>query len=163
MPKSSVSKPPRSGVAFLLAQVGAHAASKFAERLRPLKLTPAHAGILRVLARGGGLRQQTLAELLGMFPSRLVLVLDELERVGLVERLANAKDRRAYSVHLTPDGQEMLEEIGRVARAHQDDLCASLNAADREMLAGLLSRIADEQHLRPGIHPGYRSDRKGDS
>src|SRR5262249_31405041 len=37
---------PRS-TAFLLAQVGAHAAAQFAERLAPMGLAPAHAGILR--------------------------------------------------------------------------------------------------------------------
>jgi hypothetical protein len=37
-----------AGAAFLLAQVGAHAASKFAERLVELKLVPAHAGIFRI-------------------------------------------------------------------------------------------------------------------
>jgi hypothetical protein len=40
----------RSAPAFLLAQVGAHAAAKFAERLRAIELVPAHAGILRILA-----------------------------------------------------------------------------------------------------------------
>jgi hypothetical protein len=37
------------GMAFLLAQVGAHAASKFAQRLAKLRLSPPHAGILRTL------------------------------------------------------------------------------------------------------------------
>jgi hypothetical protein len=39
-----------SYAAFLLAQVGAHAAKQFAEHLSPLNLSPPHAGILRRLA-----------------------------------------------------------------------------------------------------------------
>jgi hypothetical protein len=37
-------------VAFFLAQVGAHAAKQFAERLSALNLSPPHAGILRRLS-----------------------------------------------------------------------------------------------------------------
>src|SRR5579864_9661309 len=69
-----------AGLAFLLSQVGAHAAARFAEHLAPLQLTPPHAGILRVIKEADGLSQQALGEKLGMFPSRLVQVLDELER-----------------------------------------------------------------------------------
>jgi DNA-binding MarR family transcriptional regulator len=77
------SKHPKS-TAFLLAQVGAHAASRFALRLRELELAPAHAGILRVIAAGSGISQQVLASRLGMVPSRLVALIDELEALGLV-------------------------------------------------------------------------------
>ena len=47
--------------AFLLAQLGAHAASQFAERLGVLDLTPPDAGILRLLRIAAGLSQQELA------------------------------------------------------------------------------------------------------
>ena len=70
---------PAAGLAFLLSQVGAHAAARFAERLGPMDLTPAHAGILRAIERADGLSQQALGERLGVFPSRLVGMLDELE------------------------------------------------------------------------------------
>lgn len=151
----------KAGPAFLLAQIGAHAATKFAERLEPLKLTPAHAGILRAINAGSGINQQKLARLLGMFPSRLVLVLDEMERAGLIERKASAADRRTYALHLTAKGKNTLQAIWRIAREHQDKLCAALSPSEQEALASLLSRIAEEQHLTPGVHPGYRQLGKG--
>ena len=70
---------PVDGVGFLLSQVGAHAAAGFKERLAPLKLAPPHAGILRIINQSDGLTQQALGERLGVFPSRLVSLLDELE------------------------------------------------------------------------------------
>lgn len=149
-------EPQKFGVAFLLAQVGAHAADKFAERLRPLKLNPAHAGILRAINHAQGISQQALAQQLGMFPSRMVLVLDELERLGFVERRPSARDRRTYALHLTARGNARLEAIGRIAREHQEALCAALNPGERETLASLLSRIAEQQDLTAGVHPGYR-------
>ena len=111
------SKHPRS-TAFLLAQVGAHAAARFAERLRELELAPPHAGILRAVVRSSGMSQQALASLLGMVPSRLVPLLDELEERGLLEQRDHAEDRRLYALYLTDRGIKTMAEIGRVrARA----------------------------------------------
>jgi DNA-binding MarR family transcriptional regulator len=145
-----------AGLSFLLSQVGAHSSTRFAERLEPLEIKPAHVGMLRVIGQTDGLSQQALGEKLGVFPSRLVAVLDELERRGLVERRDSPGDRRSYALYLTRVGRDVLEQIGRVAREHQDALCASLNDAERAHLAELLTRIAAEQHLTPGVHPGFR-------
>ena len=123
--------------AFVLAQLGAHAASQFAERLGVLGLTPPDAGILRLLRVAAGMSQQELAAKLQIHPSRLVAILDNLEKRRFVERRAHPDDRRLYSVHLTKDGDEILERIGRVARDHQDALL----------------KIADQQGLVRGVHP----------
>jgi DNA-binding MarR family transcriptional regulator len=144
------------GVAFLLSQVGAHAAAGFAERLAPLGLKPPHVGILLVIERADGLTQQALGETLGVFPSRLVGLLDELEERGLIERRDRPSDRRSYALYLTEAGREALERINRVGHEHQDALCAALDESERAQLAGLLARIAAEQGLTPGVHPGFR-------
>ena len=147
-----------SGVAaFLLAQVGAHAAMKFAERLKKLKLAPQHAGILRILAMTPAITQQSLAKTLGIVPSRLVALIDEMESAGLVERRANRDDRRRYELHLTEKGRAMLENIGRVAREHSQELLSALSAEEQRQMANMLQRIADEQGLTQGVHPGYRT------
>ena len=142
--------------AFLLSQLGAHAASRFAERLSALELSPADAGILRLLRMSSGISQQELSARLKIHPSRLVAILDNLERRGLVERRPNPDDRRLYSLHLAGDGGEILGRIGKVAREHQDALLATLSAEERGELARLLQKVADEQGLTRGVHPGYQ-------
>jgi DNA-binding MarR family transcriptional regulator len=141
--------------AFLLAQVGAHAAVKFAERLEPLDLTPAHAGILRLVHAWAGLSQQALGTELRVLPSRLVALIDELEHRGWVERRDHPTDRRSYALYLTDAGRDLLKDVGQVAREHQKALCAALTDTERATLASLLQRIAEEQGLRPGVHPGF--------
>jgi DNA-binding MarR family transcriptional regulator len=143
--------------AFLLAQVGAHAASQFAGRLSVLELAPADAGILRLLRINAGISQQELAGRLRIHPSRLVAILDNLEKRSLIERRANPEDRRLYSLHLTGTGTEMLEQIGQVARQHQQALCSALTAEEREQLTQLLQKLAADQGLTPGVHPGYQT------
>jgi DNA-binding MarR family transcriptional regulator len=140
--------------AFLIAQLGAHAASQFAEKLRVLELTPADAGILRLLRVAAGPSQQELANRLQIHPSRLVAMLDNLEKRGLVERRAHAHDRRLYSIQLTKNGDEFLERIGKVAREHQDALLSALSKEERDALAALLHKVADQQGLVRGVHPG---------
>jgi len=138
-----------------LAQVGAHAASRFASRLRELELAPAHAGILRIIAASSGISQQVLASRLGMVPSRLVALIDELEAKGLLERRDNADDRRVHALHVTEKGTKAMTDIGRVARAHDDAICAALSEKERASLWSMLTRIADEQELAAGVHPGF--------
>jgi DNA-binding MarR family transcriptional regulator len=140
----------------LLAQVGGHAAMRFAERLSALDLAPPHAGILRALASGGDVSQQSLATHLDVLPSRLVALIDDLEGRGLVERRNAPEDRRRYALHLTGAGREALEAVSRVAREHQQSLLEALSADEREHLSRMLFRIAEQQGLTPGVHPGFK-------
>jgi DNA-binding MarR family transcriptional regulator len=144
-----------ASAAFLLAQVGSHAATKFAERLAPLDFSPAHAGILRILDKRGPVTQQALAGILGMFPSRLVALVDQLESRGLIERRDHLEDRRSYALHLTEKGRSSLQSIGRVAREHQKALLAALTVDEQRQLAQFLQRLADDHGLTRGVHPGY--------
>src|SRR6476646_9585200 len=90
-----------TGAAFLLSQLGAHAAENFRRRLAPLGLTRPHAGILRFIANNPSCNQLGLAKKLGVLPSRMVILLDELTAKGLVERKRSAKDRRHSELVLT--------------------------------------------------------------
>lgn len=153
-PPHSVFKGPSP--AFLLAQVGALAASKFARRLAKLKLAPPHAGILRILSSTPAITQRTLASTLGVAPSRLVALVDDMEARGLIERRENADDRRRYALHLTEKGQSTLEAVSRVSREHSQDLLRAISEDEKRQLASLLQRVADNQGLTRGVHPGYR-------
>jgi DNA-binding MarR family transcriptional regulator len=150
-------KPGREGgVAFLLAQLGAHAAAAFAERIRPLELTPPQAGVLRRLGQFPGQSQRGLADALGMHPPRLVALIDELEDRGLVARDRDPDDRRNYAISLTDEGRRALAELAGVAREHELAITAALDDDDRAQLLALLRRLAEEQDLPPGVHPGFR-------
>ena len=145
------------GNAFLLAQLGAHAASAFTDRIRELDLTPAQAGLLRLVAAQPGLSQQAIARTLGTPASRLVALVDDLQERGILERRRKIEDRRHYAVHLTEAGGRFMGQLGQVARAHDEAITAALSMAERKQLKELLQKISAEQGLTPGVHPGYRS------
>ncbi|MGV9298541.1 MULTISPECIES: MarR family winged helix-turn-helix transcriptional regulator [Amycolatopsis] len=148
--------PPTFGSAFLLAQLGAHATQRFAERVADLGLTPPQTGLLRAIARRPGESQQVLAAELGTPPTRLVALVDGLEQQGLIERRRNPQDRRLYAVFLSDKGQETMAALAKAAAAHEDEMMAALSTEERSVLRGLLGRVAEDCGLTPGIHPGYR-------
>jgi DNA-binding MarR family transcriptional regulator len=145
------------GFAFLLVQVGLHAARQFAQELAPLGIEPRHVGMLTRLAANEGRAQQAIGELIGLNPTQMVFLVDELEGRGLVERRRNPADRRSYALYLTPAGRDMLATVRAVQAAHADRLAAALDAGERAELTTLLRRIADDQGISeqslPGIPP----------
>lgn len=147
--------PPALSPAFLLTQVGAHAALKFAERLAPLKLAPRHAGVLSIVGSNPALTQQSLADMLQMLPSQLVALVDELQSRGLIERRENPHDRRSYALHLTDNGRSKLEAIRRVSHEQHKALLKALSEDEQQELVQLLQRVADDQGLTRGVHPAY--------
>src|ERR1700738_4644247 len=158
MPPGSSSARARhnDGVAFLLAQIGAHAAAAFAERIRPLELTPPQAGVLVRLGQAPGQSQRGLADALGMHATRLVALIDELEGRDLVARERDPDDRRNYAISLTDAGRRTLAGLRRAAREHELAITAALSEDERAELRMVLGRVAEEQDLPPGVHPGYK-------
>jgi DNA-binding MarR family transcriptional regulator len=145
-----------NGVAFLLSQLGAHAAERFGERIEVLGISPPHAGILRMIATTPDCNQQTLAKRLGVLPSRMVILLDVLTEKGLVKRKRSEKDRRHSELALTNAGTRMMQKLSKLAAEHEADLCAALTKEEQDALAVLCRKIVAHQGLTPDVHPGYR-------
>ena len=152
----SRSKSRPTGAAFLLVQLGAHAADRFGERIEGLGISPPHAGILRMIATTPDCNQQELAQRLGVLPSRMVILIDELAKKGLVERRRKQRDRRHSELALTKAGGELLQKLSKLAAEHEADLCAALTSKERDTLANLCRKIVAQQGLTPDVHPGYR-------
>lgn len=150
----------RLSVALLLAQLGAHGAARFAERLRPLGLTPAHAGVLRLLRDQEGLSQRELAAQLRAAQSRVVALLDELEARDLVARERREGDRRTHALRLTHNGRRIVADLRQIADAHEAETTACLSSGERHQLASLLYRLVESNGLTPGVHPGYGAGKR---
>jgi DNA-binding MarR family transcriptional regulator len=132
---------------LLLVRLGAHAAGLFHQALEPLGIEPRHFGVLMRLAAHEGISQQALASRLGLHPTRMVFVVDELEAHGLVERRRNPSDRRSHALHVTSAGRALLARARTVATRHGATLGKGLTAAERRQLAALLGKVADAQGL----------------
>ena len=147
--------PARRALGLLLSQLGTHAALSFGHKVAGLGISPPHVGMLRWIHANGGKNQRELASHLGVVPSRLVVLLDELETKGLIARERSLKDRRSQQLQLTRKGTRLLEKVERIATAHDADLGSSLTAPERETLIELCTKLAAYRGLTPHGHPGY--------
>jgi DNA-binding MarR family transcriptional regulator len=138
--------------AFLLSQLGAVAASRFADRTREIGLTPSDAGVIRLLGRSPGLSQRSLADRLGAVPSRVVSLIDSLQERGLVERTRSSADRRNYELHLTERGSRVLGELRGIAEQHEAELLAPLTGEQIAQLDVLLATLANGHGLDRDLH-----------
>ncbi|EHR50097.1 transcriptional regulator [Saccharomonospora marina XMU15] len=155
--RAAVADFPTRTAAFLLAQLGAHAQSRFAERVGELGLTLPDIVLLRMIACDPGRSQRSLAAELGVVPSRVVALIDSLDARGLVDRRRCAKDRRNHALHLTAKARTLLDGVREAAAAHEDEICAALDAGERSNLTALLERMARQQGLGTDPCPPCRS------
>lgn len=99
-----------------------------------------HVLALSYLQDTGGSPQQELGEALGVDANMVVLVLNELEERGYVQRQRDSRDRRRHQVQITADGITALKRTEPAQRAISDEVLRALDADERATLADLLSR-----------------------
>jgi MarR family transcriptional regulator, temperature-dependent positive regulator of motility len=87
-----------------------------------------------------GTPQQELAEALCMDANNVVLLLNELEDLGYVERRRDPGDRRRHLVELTEPGRSALTRAERAQETIEDEVLQALDASERAILWGLLTR-----------------------
>lgn len=143
-----------STLAFLLSQVGIHASRRFAERMEEIDLQPPLFRVLNLTDAAEGRSQQAIGEAIQVPPSRMVALVDELERRGMVERRPDPADRRVRALYLTRKGREVLTKGREIATAHERELTRGMAPADRKRLVELLQQIVDRQTIGKGVHPG---------
>ncbi len=82
-----------------------------------------------------------LSRLLMVTGGNVTAIVDQLESEGLVERLDEPADRRAFRIRLTRGGER---SFGEMARAHEEwvvDLLAGLSRREHEELLKLLAKL----------------------
>jgi DNA-binding MarR family transcriptional regulator len=91
-----------------------------------------------------GLKMNELSRMLMVTGGNITAIVDQLEHEGLVERLDDAADRRAFRIRLTRTGERTFAEM---ARAHEEwvvELLAGLSRREQEELLKLLAKV--KQH-----------------
>jgi DNA-binding MarR family transcriptional regulator len=97
--------------------------------------------LLSYLRKGAPALQQQLCESLWLDPNNCVLLLNELEEMGYVERRRDPADRRRHMVDITDEGRVALERAERAQEEIGDELLSALSDDERATLRSLLSRV----------------------
>lgn len=96
---------------------------------------------LVIVVDNPGLRQSQLADALAIERPNLVLVVDELERAGLILRNPAPGDRRAYALTPTAAGRRLYAQAIASVTAHDARMTRALSDAEREALKSALIRV----------------------
>ena len=91
-----------------------------------------------------GLKMNELSRLLMVTGGNVTAIVDQLEKEGLVERLVEPTDRRAWLIRLTSAGDKGFAEM---ARAHEEwvvELLAGMSRREQDELLKLLAKV--KQH-----------------
>jgi DNA-binding MarR family transcriptional regulator len=138
---------PLGTLTFRLGVLGAMQEAQYAAGLARYELKPKHVALLSALRLGGAESQQELAAALRIAPSLVVLLADQLESLGAVQRVRDGNDRRRQRLEVTPAGLDLLDAGTAVAAALDEELAAGLGKADRVSLERILRKLAVQRGL----------------
>jgi MarR family transcriptional regulator, transcriptional regulator for hemolysin len=98
---------------------------------------------------GENVRQNALADAIGIEGASLVRLIDELQASGLVTREPDPTDRRANAVSLTDRGRKVVAEVNEDVMALRRQVFAGLDQSDFEatlrVFAAIKAAAKDEQ------------------
>jgi DNA-binding MarR family transcriptional regulator len=130
---------------FLVSSIHGRSVKALTQALGYLDLRPRHVVALGRIAANQGLSQQELVRGLSSDSSTVVALIDDFEKRGLAQRRRNPRDRRTYSVYLTPEGEEALASGAKTLSDVTDELLSCLQPDERVTLARLLKKVAGQE------------------
>jgi MarR family transcriptional regulator, 2-MHQ and catechol-resistance regulon repressor len=142
----------KSGIHTWLVLMKAHRTlTRHAQRsIEALDMCLTDFAILEALLHKGPQSVKELGRRTDLTSGSMTTAVDRLEARRLVTRTDHATDRRAWVIHLTPEGKAL---ISRVFAGHEEAMeraMRGLSKAERTMLTDLLKRLgttAEEQLL----------------
>ncbi len=111
------------------------------DQIRTFGLTQAQFGALECLGHLGSMTIGELCRKQLVSGGNMTVVVDNLEREGLVERLRTRKDRRVIVVRLTARGGRRFEEIFATHARHVARVASVLSAQEQRELGRLLKKL----------------------
>ena len=106
-------------------------------------MTGAQWKVLFKLSLRPELRQAELAEMLEIEPITLTRIIDRLEEAGLVERVRDPSDRRAWRLLITAQAQPLIAKLRGVADELFAEAFAGIERQDLENAREVLTRIRE--------------------
>jgi DNA-binding MarR family transcriptional regulator len=114
-----------------------------ARNMAHLEIKPPHLDIMINLYRREGISQQELARKLLVGRSNMSMLLPQLEKRGLIERRADARDKRVLRLHLTDEGKAVTEQAMKIQTTLIDTVMATSSEERCLMVADQMEKIIE--------------------
>jgi DNA-binding MarR family transcriptional regulator len=126
---------------------------RFQTVIEPFGLTPLHWGVLSCLWQEDGLATQTIAARLEQLGGTVTVVLDAMEKRGLIRRTQDPEDRRVSRIWLSRKGKAMRNKVVPLVTAFTGQVFSSLTADECSELARMVERLRDHVEQMPSRNP----------
>jgi DNA-binding MarR family transcriptional regulator len=127
---------------FLLARARAVTAARAMPYLSEFSLNTGTYFLLALSCSEASPTITELSQILLISDAEAELLVDELERLFLIARRPDARNKNGVVVKATPQGEELFATAREALTAMEHDPMQQLSLAERKQLADLLGRIA---------------------
>lgn len=120
----------------------------FLEECGEFDLTPLQYSVLSSLKYDGVQDQITIGGHTALDRTTVAVVIENLEKRGLLERQQSERDRRSKIVRITPSGLEIIENVAVGVQQTQQRMLEPLSESEAVLLLDLLQKMADGNNAR---------------
>lgn len=128
---------------FLLVQIIRLFQQRSHSLFSKIGIYPGQPRVLFQLWKQDGRTQKELAAELLLKPATLTLILQRMERDGLVERRPDPADQRISRVYLTEKGKKLREPVLKAIKEREMEILHGFTAEEKLILRRLLTRVRD--------------------
>lgn len=104
-------------------------------------MTPSEISVLLTVVRQGPIGLTELANVEAINPTMLSRIIGRLADLGVIDRSADPRDRRAVVVHATAHGTRVRDEIHRERTEALEQHIAKLGGAERDALVSAIPAL----------------------
>ena len=97
--------------------------------------------VLAIVAANPGINQGAVGRILGIKRANMVALINELIDKGLIDRLTDPRDRRAFALRTTAVGGVAMRDATARIHAHETRMLAGFSDSEKTLLLSLLERI----------------------
>lgn len=125
----------------LIRSVYRHGRMYLHQCIHSLGIGPPQFFILHTLFHHPGITQEEIGRRIGGDPSTLARTILRLEKAGYVRRERDPRNRRAYRVNVTPDGEALRDRLESLLAAYSDVLTRGFSADEKRTALEYLRRM----------------------
>lgn len=111
--------------------------------LQDVDIHPGQPPLLFALSKKDGQIQKDLAAQLHIQAATLTVMLNRMEKNGLVERRTDERDQRVTRVYLTEQGREVKEKVSEAINRMEAICFRNFSESEKEQFSNMLQRMID--------------------
>ena len=127
----------------LVCNVGSLWRRLFNAKIKSAGVSGNEARILLCVSRNPGLTQIQVATLLDLEPQNLMRSLDKLEKLGWIQKQADANDRRIKCLHITSGATKILTTIHAVIGSIKPQVLSGLEKTNVDLVVTQLGKMRE--------------------